>query len=272
MREAPDVLSRRARAPDVSLRYGPLVDHVIDVRLPPADGPRPLVVVVHGGFWRTTYDRMHAGPQSEALADAGYVVATVEYRRVGAHGGGWPETFDDVAQLSDHAPALVAAAIGSDVRPETTILMGHSAGAHLALWAAARHRLPTSSRWHRAAPLAVNGVVSLAGLSDLARADELGLGADATRALLGGSAKAQRERYGLTSPAELLPCGVPTTLVHGARDTVVPIELSRDFVRRAAAAGDRAELVELPHAGHYELIDPLSSAWPAVLRALGDLV
>ncbi len=276
MPDADHVLTRVARGPDLTLRYGPLVDHVIDVRLPPRDGsgydaPRPLVVVIHGGFWRMAYDRVHAAPQSAALADAGYVVATLEYRRVGPRGGGWPETFDDVAEVVDRGPSLVAAAVRPHVPPSMTILVGHSAGGHLALWAAGRHRLPPSSRWHRRTPGEVAGVVCLAGVTDLVHADELRLGGDATRALLRGGAKAQPARYATTSPAALLPLGVPATLVHGSDDNVVPVELSRGFARAALAAGDRVELAELPGVGHYELIDPLSRAWPHVLSAVERL-
>jgi acetyl esterase/lipase len=139
--------------PDLTLSYGPLPEHVVDVRLPAPDaaaGPVPLVLVVHGGFWKAEWDRAHAAPQSAGLAAAGHVVATVEYRRVRMAGGGWPGTLDDVAQLADSVPALVAAALPGRVDPGRTVLVGHSAGGHLVTWAASRHRLPPSSPWHRA--------------------------------------------------------------------------------------------------------------------------
>ena len=166
-------LSRVATAPDQTLHYGDLPDHVVDLRLPSTDAARPLVVVVHGGFWKAEYDRAHAGPQSAGLAHAGYVVATVDYRRVGQAGGGWPGTFDDLAALTDAVPSLVAAALPGRVDTTHTVLVGHSAGAHLAAWAAARHRLPEESPWHRAAPLDLP-VVSLAGVLDLEQSDRLG--------------------------------------------------------------------------------------------------
>jgi pimeloyl-ACP methyl ester carboxylesterase len=115
-------------------------------------------------------------------------------------------------------------------------------------------------------------VLSLAGLTDLVRADALGLGSDATRDLLRGNARAQPERYAAASPAGLLPLGVPVTLVHGREDDVVPVELSRHYAQRAVAHGDTVDLVELPETGHFELIDPLSGAWNSVLQALARLV
>jgi acetyl esterase/lipase len=263
-------LSRPAVAPDVTVRYGDLPDQVADVRLPPDDGQRPLVLVVHGGFWKAEFDRAHAGPQSVALADAGYVVATVDYRRVGQPGGGWPGTFDDLAALTDAVPSLVEKALPDRVSTTRTVLIGHSAGGHLAAWAAARHRLPKESPWHRSDPLGV-GVVSLAGVLDLELSERLGLGSHAAGRLLGGSPRRQRDRYALANPAALLPTGGRLIAVHGARDDTVPVEMSRRYVEGALTVGDQAELVEIADCGHFELIDPLSAAWPVVLAAVERL-
>jgi acetyl esterase/lipase len=260
-------LSRLATAPDQTLHYGGLPDHVVDVRLPSTDAARPLVVVVHGGFWKAEYDRAHAGPQSVGLAHAGYVVATVDYRRVGQPGGGWPGTFDDLAALSDTVPSLVAAALPNRVDTTHTVLVGHSAGAHLAAWAAARHRLPDESPWHRAAPLDVP-VVSLAGVLDLEQSDRLGLGGHAARKLLGGSPRRRPDRYAVANPTALLPTGGRLVAVHGSRDDTVPVEMSTRYVDRARTAGDQAQLVEVADCGHFDLIDPSSDAWPAVLAAI----
>ena len=139
-----DVLSRPAPPPDLVLSYGPGPEHVADVRLPPAGArPAPLVVFLHGGFWRAAFDRTHTGPLAAALAAAGFAVCNPEFRRTGQRGGGWPGTFDDVAAAVDALRALVRDATGADrVSDEPPLLAGHSAGGHLALWAAARHRLP----------------------------------------------------------------------------------------------------------------------------------
>jgi acetyl esterase/lipase len=267
MSDAREVLSRPATAPDLTVHYGALPDQVADVRLPSGAEPRPLVVVVHGGFWRAEFDRAHAGPQSVGLADAGYVVATVDYRRVAQPGGGWPGTFDDLAALTDVVPSLVATTLPDRVDTTRTVLVGHSAGGQLAVWAAARHRLPKESPWRRPDPFDV-GVVSHAGVLDLEQSERLGLGGHAARHLLGGSPRRRRDRYALASPAALLPTGGRLVAVHGRQDETVPVEMSRSYVERARAAGDRAELVEIAGCGHFELIDPLSVAWPHVLAAV----
>jgi acetyl esterase/lipase len=257
-------------APDLTLSYGPLPEHLVDLRLPAATGrPAPLVVVVHGGFWKAERDREHAGPQSDGLAAAGYVVATVEYRRVGMPGGGWPGTLDDLALLADTVPGLVAGAVGERVDRDRTVLVGHSAGGHLVTWSAGRHRLPAASPWHRPTALRV-GVVALAGVLDLGLAQRLGLGGRATDALLGGPPDEQPDRYAAADPARLLPTGVPTVLVHGTRDEDVPLAVSRAYRDAAGAAGDDVRLHELVDVDHMSLIDPASTAWPAVLAAVTD--
>jgi acetyl esterase/lipase len=274
MADPTEVLRRPAPPPDVTLRYGDGPDHVIDLRLPP--GPRarrPLVVVVHGGFWRARYDRTHTGPQASALAALGYVVAVPEYRRVGQPGGGWPGTFDDTASWSDRLVGLVTAEIGEEaVDPASVVLVGHSAGGQLSLWAASRHRLAAGSAWRRATPLAVRGVVSLAGVCDLALAAGLRLGDGAVQDLLGGDPEAVPDRYPLADPAALLPSGVRSVLVHGADDVNVPIALSRAYADRALRVGDDVRVVDLPGTAHFEVIDPLSAAWPAVTAAVREIL
>lgn len=269
-------MSTRARCsrdvpPDLTLRYGDAPEQVVDVRLPPHDGARPLVVVVHGGFWRAAWDREHAAPQSDALARAGYVVATPEYRRVGGPGGGWPGTFDDLAAVTDGVRRLVADAVGTRVDARRLALVGHSAGGHLAAWAVSRRRLPAGCPWYRAEPVA-DGVVSLAGVLDLALADRLGLGGQATRELLGGPPADQPERYALADPAGLLPSGARLRLVHGSDDDDVPVEVSRAYAAAARDRGDDVSLRELPGAGHMDLVDPGSAAWPAVLTAVEEVL
>ncbi|MDQ1626271.1 MAG: hypothetical protein QOI54_15 [Actinomycetota bacterium] len=263
--------SRSGAGAQLRLHYGEHRDQVVDVRLPHAAGARPLVVVVHGGFWRAEHDRAHAGRQSDALAAAGYMVATVEYRRVGDPGGGWPGTLDDMAALTDAVPRLVTEAVGSRADASATVLVGHSAGGHLAAWAAARHRLPAGSPWRRASPPAV-GVVSLAGVLDLFESQRLGLGDHAAAALLGGSPAQHPQRYALASPAQLLPTGVRARLVHGDADPWVPVAISRAYAERARASGDDVTLRELAGVGHMELIDPLSAAWPSVLAAIEEVL
>jgi len=282
---ADDVLTRAAPPPDLVVSYGSGDNHVADVRLPRATapgpagqpssvGPRPapLVLFLHGGFWRAAYDRAHTGPLAVALAAAGFAVCAPEYRRTGQRGGGWPGTFDDVAAAVDALPALVRDAAGADVVSDApVILAGHSAGGHLALWAAARHMIPAAAVWHAPRPR-VAGVVALAAVSDLATCHALRLGRDAVVALLGGGPDKYPERYRSTDPMGLLPLGCPVRLVHGAGDDVVPCSLSSGFLARSRAAGDDVSLAELPGAGHFDVIDPLSAAWPRVVDAFASLV
>ena len=268
------VLTRAAPPPDVTLRYGPGSEQVADVRLPPqaargATGPAPLVLFLHGGFWRAQYDRRHAWPLGAALASAGFAVCTPEFRRVGQPGGGWPGTFDDVAAAVDALPDLALAVTGpGGLAAGPFVLAGHSAGGHLALWAAARHRLPRESRWRTPSPGPYRGVVGLAAVSDLAACQAAGLGDGAADALMGGGPARYPDRYALADPAALLPLGVRVRLVHGSRDETVPSAMSRDYAARAAGLGDDVLLDELGECGHYEPIDPLTAAWPSVLAAL----
>jgi acetyl esterase/lipase len=269
-----NVLSRPAPPPDLVISYGPGPDHVADVRLPhsPA-GPRPapLVVFLHGGFWRAAFDRAHTGPLATALAAAGFAVCVPEFRRTGQRGGGWPGTFDDVATAVDALPALVREAAGAQpISDGPVLLAGHSAGGHLALWSASRHRLPPGSSW-RAPGGQVRGVVALAAVSDMPACHALRLGQGAARALLGGGPRRHPDRYLLADPMQLLPAGCPVRLVHGSADDRVPCGMSRDYAARARAAGDDTALDELPGAGHFDVIDPLSPWWPRVLAAFTAL-
>jgi acetyl esterase/lipase len=248
MTDSREVLTRPAPPPDLTLTYGPDPSHVIDVRLP-VSGQGPLVVVLHGGFWRSAYDRTHTGPMASALAAEGYAVAVPEYRRTGQEGGGWPGTFTDVAAALDAVPSLL-----SPYASSPPVLMGHSAGGHLALWAAGR---PESR---------LRAVISLAGCADLVMCGSLNLGDGATSLLMGGSPEEVPDRYASADPAQRPLPACPVTLLHGTSDDRVPVEMSRSYAARTGAP-----LRELPEVGHFALIDPLSRAWPAVLDSLPPL-
>ncbi len=275
-----NVLIRSARPADLVLRYGDRPDQIADVRVPPPgalaqagrSGQAMFTIFLHGGFWRAQYDRTHTGPLAEALADAGFVVCAPEYRRSGQRSGGWPGTLDDIALAVDRLPALVAEATDGLVDARSFVLAGHSAGGHLALWAASRHRLPADCPWRAAALLPGCGVVALAAVTDLAACHRLGLGQHAVDALLGGGPARFPDRYAVADPARLLPTGVAVRLVHGTADDRVPYRLSADYSARALAAGDdQAECILLPDAGHFDLIDPLSAAWPTVTASFRSL-
>jgi acetyl esterase/lipase len=269
-----DILTRPAPPADLLLRYGPNRDHVADLRLPVvpeiSHAAAPLVLFLHGGFWRAAYDRAHTGPLATALAADGFAVCAPEYRRIGQRGGGWPGTFDDVAAAIDVLPGLVAKAAEGRVNPGRLLLAGHSAGGHLALWAASRHRLPPGAPWAASASPCV-GVVALAAVSDLISSHQQGLGNGAVAELLGGGPDTQKGRYALTNPVGLLPTGAPVRLVHGRNDDIVPCDMSLDYAARARAAGDDVACAALPGVGHFALIDPLSTAWPEVAAAFRAL-
>jgi acetyl esterase/lipase len=248
--------------PARQIAYGDHPDQVGNLHLPagdpPGDGPWPAVVLVHGGFWRYGWDRTLMTPLARDLASRGIAAWNIEYRRVGQEGGGWPGTLEDVADAYDVVPGL------EDVDASRVATVGHSAGGHLALWLAARHRLPEGAPG--AGPrLRPSGAVSQAGVSDLVAGARAGLGGGACQALLGGEPDDVPERYAVASPAALLPLGVPQLLVHGARDDLVPADQSRDYAAAARVVGDMVDLVELPAADHFDPIEPTDPAWTAVV-------
>ena len=223
-----------------AVRYGLDSSQTVAITSPPS--LRAICVVLHGGFWRAQYGCELMNALCADLATRGFAAWNVEYRRLGA-GGGWPSTFDDVETVVRRAL--------TEGPPVVTI--GHSAGGHLALWAAARC----------GAALAV----AQAGVVDLAEAYRLGLSSGAAAELLGGSPAEVPARYAEASPAELLPFGVPQLLVHGRHDDVVPVGMSRRYAERGRAAGDAVELVETGE-GHFECLDPSSDGWAAVVERL----
>ena len=235
--------------------YGPAADQFLELTLPAGDGPVPVVVVLHGGFWRARYDVELARPLAADLAARGWAAVAVEYRRVGA-GGGWPTTLADVAAALDALPD-VPGADRLDLSDVTVV--GHSAGGHLAAWAAGRGRLPDGAPG--AAPrVPVTAAVSQAGVLDLVAAVAADLGDGATVAFLGGAPSEVPDRYAAADPVRLLPTGVPVLCVHGEQDTTVPLEQSRRYAAAAQAAGDRVE-VAVVEGDHMAVIDVTGEAW-----------
>jgi acetyl esterase/lipase len=232
--------------PDATVRYAGHEDAVVDLHLPggsrPTEPETPLVVYLHGGFWKQEWDRRHARPMARALSDLGFVVASPEYRRVGG-GGGWPVTGDDTHLAVRRLPELLAE-LGVATGP--MVLAGHSAGGQLVLWLATLD-------------LPIAKVVALAPVCDLREAMRLGLGANATQALLGGTDPSLADP--MTLLGERPSC--PIEIVHGVDDDVVPVSLSRGLVE----AHPWVELHEVP-VGHMEPIEPGSVAWPTVVEAL----
>jgi acetyl esterase/lipase len=228
-----------------------------------------VAVVIHGGCWSAEYGEGHIRPVCAALAQAGMAAWCLEYRRVGDKGGGWPGTFEDVGRGADHLREI-APAHGLDLT--RVVAVGHSAGGHLALWLAARARLPEADPLRGKAPLPLRGVVGLAPIPDLARAAADHVCGDAVPSLLGGLPEAQSARYSVASPIGLLPLGVAQAIVHGREDRIVPLGLSERYVAAAREKGDTARLVVVEGAGHFDLIAPTSKAWLRVEEAVRTLV
>lgn len=238
--------------------------------LPEGQGPHPVVILIHGGFWRAFYGLGLMHGLAEDLVRHGIAAWNIEYRRVGDLGGGWPGTFLDVAAAADHL-RTVAPTYRLDL--QRVVAVGHSAGGHLACWLAARRRMTKSGplSW-QGEPLPLKGVVSQAGAIDLELVWRLKLGRGAAAELLGGSPRDVPERYRAGSPTTFLPLGVPQVLVHGTKDDNVPLEVSESYTQKALQAGDPATLTVLPGVDHFALIEPTSSAWRTTIEAVQFLL
>jgi len=249
-----DVLSLPVPPADRRIAYsGDSASQFIDFRFPRQTPAAGLAVYIHGGFWRSRMDLTHAGLLCAAITAAGFITANVEYRRAGEPGGGWSGTWQDIlsaiafASAGDNYGASDAFTAGHG-----PLVLGHSAGGHLALLAGAR--LPTR----------LSGVIALAPVVPLVSAWRRNLGDGAVADFLGGTPDELPDIYAQACPSRQ-PLALPSVIIHGTADDVVPIDLSREFVASHAAAGDRLRLIEISGGDHFDVIDTRSSAWPAVL-------
>jgi len=263
------ILEIPAPAPDERLHYGTDPLQFGDLRIPAGAGPHPLAIVLHGGFWRAQYTLEYMGHLCAALARAGVATWNVEYRRLGNTGGGWPGTFQDVAAGADYARAL---ALKHKLDLSKLITLGHSAGGHLAVWLAARHRIPNGDALWSADPVAVHAAIPLAGITDLRRAWELHLSSGAVEELMGGPPQKLAARYHSASPIELVPLGGKCRLLHGTEDSIVPIEISNSYQKAAQRVGDDARMIVLPGADHFAAVDPRSEHWATVEKTVRELL
>ncbi len=245
---------------------GPL--QFVDLRLPEGSGPHPVMVLIHGGCWLSKYDITYIGKLADALAQNGIATWTVEYRRVGDTGGGWPGTFQDIAHAADH---LLSVASAYSLDTTRVIASGHSAGGHLALWLAAREQFENNALFSSAEQIQLKGVLGLAPAPDLAMLHKKGVCDNVIDKLMGGSPEEFPDRYAIGSVTELVPVGLPQVVLIGSYDHFWR-EVGHRYYQRALAAKDKVRLIDAPESGHFEMIDPDSSTWPLVLDAAHELL
>lgn len=235
------------------MSYGDDPSQFGELYLPDGD-PRGVVVVLHGGFWLAQYDYTLGSPLATSLAAAGWAAWNLEYRRVG-NGGGDPETFDDVAAGIDKLAEL-------ELDLSTVVTLGHSAGGHLAAWAASRGRF---DQW--GGGVDVTHVISQSGVLDLRAGADEHLGDGAVQGFLGHP---PTEADDPLDPIRQVPLDVPVWCVHGNADTIVPISQSRSYVDAAATSGAEAQLVEV-EGDHFVVIDATSKAWTSQLGIMEQI-
>ncbi len=255
-------------SPDARLSYGEGPLQFGYLRFPEGSGPHPVIVFIHGGCWLSAFDIRHAGQAEQALADAGYAVWSLEYRRVGDEGGGWPGTFLDIARGVDHLSEL-AREYPLDL--DRVIASGHSAGGQLALWAAARPGIPSSSEVYTVRPLPIQGVLALAPAPNLEALHRAGVCGGVVDGLMGGSPGVHPERYEVGSPMRLMPVDVPQRLIVGTHDRAWGPSGRAYFEQARTAGRSPVTLREAPESGHFEVIVPSTSTWPLVLQELESL-
>jgi acetyl esterase/lipase len=258
-RDEPGNPDRSAPVTTERLTYGDDPSQWADLSRP-SGASRGVVVVIHGGFWKAEYDASLGEPLAQDLVGRGWTVLNLEYRRVGSGpggGGGWPATGDDVAAGIDLLRGVEGLAL------DTVVTLGHSAGGHLATWAAARGRF---DQW--SGGVEVTHVISQAGVLDLSRAYDDGLGGGAVQALMGRGPSSPS--YDAADPQRQIPLEVPVWCVHGREDDVVPPAYSSDYVRAARAAGAKAQLLEV-EGDHFVVIDTSGEAWDRIVAVLESL-
>ena len=264
-----DDLSARPRpSPDATIAYGDDDMQKVDVWVPKGKGPFPAVLMVHGGCWTTSIaDRSLMNWIAGDLRALGIAVWNIDYRGVDRPGGGYPGTFLDAGAAAD---ALAANAARFRLDTSRIVAVGHSAGGHLALWLAARPKLPKGSPLRTAAPLPIAHVVSLGGLPDLeatAASPDNGCGVDVVARLVGAPG-IRSDVYADTSVPRLLPIGVPQDLVNGREDRIIPVRLATGYEAQAKQAGDTVALHFVPATGHVELVTPDTKAWAETKRLI----
>jgi acetyl esterase/lipase len=264
-----DVNSLHSKKADFRIPYGKDPQQFGDLRLPDGSQPHPVAIIIHGGCWISKFATLqNTAALSDALRECGIATWNIEYRATDQSGGGWPGTFTDVGQAADYLREI-AKMHGLDLNH--VIVIGHSAGGHLALWLSSRHKLPKGSALYVSNPLHLQGALVLGGVPDLKAFRNLCktvCGEDVIERLLGGN----DERYREISPQELLPLGTPQILVYGAEDRAVPPALGRSYAEAAREKGDMCALYVVKNAAHHEHTAPNSITWPLIKSAAFSLL
>jgi acetyl esterase/lipase len=259
--------------PDQRIEYGTDSSQYGELRVPTGPGPHPVVALVHGGCFKAAYAQAsYFGQVGDALKAKGIATWNIEYRRLGQPGSGWPGTYLDVAHGVDHLRAIASQ---HKLDLGRVVIVGHSAGGHLAMWAAARSRVPKESPLYVANPLPVRGVVDLAGPVDMTahvREYEGLCGDSVITTLLGGTPSTVPDRYAQASPMALLPLGVPQVIAIGTYEDYVPRELVDAYASAAAKAGDSVRTLFFPGAGHFEIASASQWTWPRIETAIRALL
>lgn len=273
-----DVLSLPVLRADHRIHYGPGPSQFGDLWVPETAAGQllPVVVFFHGGWWKSEYDLGYAGYVCQALKHAGIATWSVEYRRIGFTGGGWPATFEDTAHGLEFVSTL-ARTYPLDLN--RVVAMGHSAGGHLAFWCGGRMHLSSNSGLSLPGPQVVlRGIIALAGAVDLRLTIDLSGNLvfahdrDDVYALMGGSPQDLPERYRSGNPGDLLPLSAPQVLIQGTEDDQIPPELPGRWAELANSRGSHATAKIVPGVDHFDVVDPRSAAWEAVLAEIKGLI
>lgn len=261
MMSVQDLLALPKASASTRLVYGSDESQFLDLYLPKNKKDAPIVLLVHGGCWRSRVSLDYFGQAAKALSDSGLAVINIEYRRIG-NGGGYPETFLDLAKAADFI-RTIAQEHSLDV--SRVVAVGHSAGGHLVHWLAARENLTADSELYSETPLKLKGFISLAGIPDLAEAVRRDICDDAAPVqLMGGTPTEQAKRYQQGSPAELAPLNCKQVFIHGKQDDTVPHDYVESYVKQAKARAETIKLISLEHSGHFELVVASTAQWQVV--------
>ncbi len=257
---------------DSEIPYGSAPHQFAELRIPAGGGKAPVLILLHGGCWSSAYDYHYMTHLAYWFVQHGVATWTIEYRRLGEDGGGWPGSFQDVAKAADALHAVEKTHSSLDLH--RVFVGGHSSGAQLALWLASREQVPEQSPLYRERPIEVRGVLGLSAITDLAKYREGPDGSchSAVDKLVGGDPERLPARYRELSPRERLPLGVPQVFIQGERDGIVDPASVRAYAEAASKAGDSTLVIPLPDGGHFEPAVPGPQSEAALQKALDFLL